>query len=139
MILRINKSLEREKINIITINSKRVGDKSKNLSSKRIFSSRKLDIIFVKETMVSGDKDRIFFVPLLLGWELTTIDMLGLFGGLLVVWNHRKGIFSYFQNLAGILLTGDYVGFASQLKMVKCYPPYSEREYYWEKVKSDGI
>ena len=66
---------------------------------------------FVQEIMVSSKKARLFFGTFLPGWEKIAIDSSSQSGSLLYERDPRKGRFTPFHTVEGILMVGNIIGF----------------------------
>jgi hypothetical protein len=124
---------------LATLNVRGLGGNSKYLALKRILDLVKRDVLLIHETMVGVEKARDIFVKLLPHWFFGGVDSTSLSGGMISAWNPRKDDFSAYLILSGILLEGHVKHLDRNLKVINFYGLYSDREVFWEDIKSEGI
>jgi hypothetical protein len=67
----------------------RGGGTHKILSLKRLVQLHKPDVLFLQETMSTGDKVESLLRPWLRDWSFFSSSVEGMSGGLLIAWNSR--------------------------------------------------
>ena len=72
---------------------------------KRIIDINHVDILLLQETMIGAHNACEFFLRMNPGWRVSTLDVDGLLGGTLVVWNPFVVDMNIFSTCAGIWLS----------------------------------
>lgn len=80
-----------------------------------------------------------YFLRILPSWEVSTLDSMVMFGGLLSFWNPRLAKFKSFSVSAGMLLKGHFKGVSQELNLINYYGPYKEKKPIWEFVAGSSI
>ena len=90
----------------ISSNVRGLGGGPKFRSLKYFILNNKEDVYFFQETMNLQTKSCEIILRILKYWECCVIDVVGLFGCLVVVWNPKTCFFKPFMTCDGILLEG---------------------------------
>ena len=72
-------------------------------------------------------------------WECCVIDVVGLFGCLVVVWNPKTCFFKPFMTCDGILLEEKGPGFENFFHLLNIYAHYKDRTQFWDKIEDSGL
>jgi hypothetical protein len=67
------------------------------------------------------------------------LDPCGRSRGLLSGWNPNFAELSALDTHAGILLEGRVKQSADSIKLLNCYAPYKDREFFWNTLLQSGI
>ena len=89
--------------------------------------------------MTSGGRTRDVFLKILLRWEIFSINVEGLSGGLVFAWNTRFVLLFPYIYVVDIQLIERSLDLAFVISVVNCYGPYSNFQAFWDGVKSDGV
>lgn len=89
--------------------------------------------------MVLGKKARETFKMIFPDLNSCAIESIGLFEGLLSLWDPRITSFKDFSSSIGIILKGHFRGFTFPITRVNSYGPYSDRENLWDQVQISGL
>jgi exonuclease III len=76
-------------MHVFSLNVRRVGGAHKQFALKRFFEVYKLDIVFLQETKCFGQKVVNFLSTILKDWNFCSLDVVGMFGGLVSGWNSK--------------------------------------------------
>ena len=96
-----------------------------------LFSNIRTHKILLQESSVSRDKAREALSPLLVGWNICTMDANSLFGGLILTWNPTVENFNGFISSVGLLIKGIVKDFINPNKSLNFHGPYSWRKEFW--------
>jgi exonuclease III len=124
---------------IFSFNLRGFGGPTKLASLKLLLKQVKPDIVFLQETLVDGEKAKHFFLQCFLTWNVVALDPNGRSGGLLSGWNPTYAEFCAFGTTAGIFLEGRFKHSVDQVKLLNCYAPYKEREFFWQHILDSGL
>lgn len=91
---------------MLSLNIRGIRGTLKLLSLCCLCESVNSDVVFLQETMVSGEKAREMFAKIKKEWEFSTIGFVGQLGGLLLSWNSRRLCLTPFLSFVGIWLEG---------------------------------
>ena len=114
-------------MNYISFNIRGLGGGPKRAAFKRILDIVCPVIVFLQETMSSGDIACDFFLNLRPGWFVSALDACGHYGGTLVGWNPLLANLRAFKTCVGLLLKGSLKGFDGLVHLLNEYGPYSNR------------
>jgi exonuclease III len=115
---------------ILSFNLHGFGGPTKIASLKLLLKQVNPDIVFLQETLVDGEKAKRLFLQCLPMWNVVALDPSGRSGGLLSGWNPTYAELCAFGTSAGIYLEGRFKQSAEKIKLLNCYAPYKDREFF---------
>jgi hypothetical protein len=103
---------------IFSLNLCGFGGPTKIASLKLLLKQVNPDVIFLQETLVDGEKEKIFFLQCLSLWNCVATDPNGRSGGLLSGWNPTYAEFCALGTNAGIFLEGRIKDSTEKMKLL---------------------
>lgn len=116
-----------------------IGSSPKRTSFKRILDRIGPYIVFLQETMTTGDNACDLFLKLKPAWNCCGVDANGMLGGLLVAWNLVFADFSPIHTIVGIKIEGRIRGLEWPLNILNIYGPYSKKKFFGDRVADAGL
>jgi exonuclease III len=123
----------------LSFNARGIGGPQKKLSLKRLLLSLKPDILFLQETMCSGEDAIKIVSQWLKNWSFSAVDAEGLSGGLLSGWSSDFKALSSSSALSSISVKLKHKDYDFSFTAINIYGPYSDRVQFWENLKSAGV
>ena len=117
---------------LLSLNIRGFGGASKKFSLKSLIKRIDCDILFLKNTMVNGNKVRESLNNILKYWAIYTIDSKSLSSGLCTTWKPFKSCFNAYQSSTSIVMEEKIQGCSYDSKFINCYGPYSHRKKFWK-------
>jgi hypothetical protein len=119
---------------IFSLNFHGFGGPTKIASLKFILKQVNLDVVFLQESLVYGEKEKIFFLQCLPFWNYVAIDPNGHSGGLLIGWNPNYAEFCSLGTNESIFLEVTIKDFIEKMKQLNLYAPYKDKEIFWQPL-----
>jgi hypothetical protein len=67
-------------------------------------------------------------------WEFSSIDSFGLFGGLVIGWNHILFLMNCFVIISGLCTKLYSKILAQSFTILNVYGPYEDKHHFWDKI-----
>ena len=109
---------------ILSLNVKGVSEHSKALALKRLFQYAHPDVFCIQETMVCGVCAIDVLIKILKSRDISVMDSVGKFGGLLCAWNMKFIKCVPFMSPTGICLECRCLGWDRAFILFNVYGPY---------------
>jgi hypothetical protein len=122
-----------------SFNAHGVGGAPKFLPLKRLVKSCSPNVIMIQETMCFGSKAVETFSPWLKDWSFSSVNSVGLSGGLLTTWNPHLKVPSTSSLNSSIVVDLEDRILVDSFHLINIYNPYSKKRPYWEVLASPGI
>ena len=123
----------------ISFNVRGFGGGPKFRALKKLFLNNIVNVYFIQETMNLGTKACELILRILKYWELCSLDVDGIYGGLVATWNPSTYSFKPFRACTRILLEGKFQGFEKYLHLLNVHAPYKDRRQFWDRLDVSGL
>jgi len=80
-----------------------------------------------------------YFKRMLPDWHMASTTVVGLFGGLVALWDPRWVNVREFSCFVSILLDGYIRGLKGHIHILNVYAPYKDRVVFWDKLIASRI